>query len=127
MSVAWRQHLPPLIRAVARSYDAGARIELAWSVDRAAQVLFAIQRIPCAIVGGDILRATGRALAPNFENWHCEIEREEPWPDYVRRSSEEATRYLAGLYPVRSLWFTPICTLAPTAAQRLKVLVHRSP
>lgn len=93
-------------------------------MDRSAQVLSAIQRIPCAIAGGDIFGATGRVLTPTFENWRCEIERGEAWPDYVRRSSAQAAQYLSGLRRTRPLWFIPVCTLEPTPAQRLGAHAH---
>jgi hypothetical protein len=120
MSRPWRHLLPPLVRAAARPLDVGGGVVLAWPVKRAMQVVSATQRIPCAILGGDIFEANGERLVPAYANWSCDIERSETWGAYMRRSNAEAAKYLSTLSKTKSLWFVPICTLDPTAAQLLK-------
>src|ERR1700733_4860920 len=120
MSVHWRQHLSPLVRSAARQLDTGNRIELASPVSRASQALFAIRRIPCAIVGGDIFRARGAKLIPTYDHWECILGRWESWGAYSRRTCDEAALYLSKLSLFTRLWFVPICTQHPSASQQFR-------
>jgi hypothetical protein len=95
-------------------------VVLAWQVKRAAQVLSALEKIPCAILGGDIFEANAESLVPTYSNWSCDIERSESWGAYIRRSNIEAAQYLSALPRTKPLWFVPGCTLDPTAAQLLQ-------
>ena len=120
VSRPWRHLLPPLVRAAARSLDVGRSVALSWQVKRAAQVLAAMEKIPCGILGGDIFESNGARLVPAYVNWSCDIERSEPWGTYMRRSNAEAAKYLSTLPKAKPLWFVPVCTLDPTAAQLLQ-------
>jgi hypothetical protein len=100
--------------------DTGGSIVLAWQVKRAKQVLSAMEKIPCAILGGDIFEPNGANLVPAYVNWSCDIARSEAWGDYIRRSNVEAANYLSALPRAKPLWFVPVCTLDPTAAQLLQ-------
>jgi hypothetical protein len=100
--------------------DVGGGVVLSWQVKRAAQVLAATEKIPCAILGGDIFEPNGARLVPSYVNWSCDIERSETWGAYMRRSNAEAAKYLSTLPKTNSLWFVPVCTRDPTAAQHLQ-------
>jgi hypothetical protein len=117
MSLHWRQHLSPLVRSAARQLDTGGRIELAWQVTRAPQILYALRRIPCAVLGGDVFSARGAELIPTYDHWECRIARSESWGVYSRRSCGEAALYLSKLPRFRGLWFVPVCAQRPAATQ----------
>lgn len=116
-SIQWRQHLPPLVRAAAKSVDAGPTVGLAWSIARTPQVLAALRKIPCAIPGGDILELRAQRFLPTRRSWHCGSLGGEGWAEYVSRSHAEAADYLSRLSQQESLWFVPLCTLEPSVAQ----------
>lgn len=47
-----------------------------------------------AVLGGSVLEESDGALRFRVENWSCEPAGSEPFPDYSRRSVEQALSYL---------------------------------
>lgn len=70
----------------------------AWYREHIFQVLDALRDTDWAVLGGDVLRVAGQQIEYTFANWHSDLRSGERRKEFVTRSIEEATFYIAN-YP----------------------------
>lgn len=75
--------------------------DLAWSKEDAQALINSIMKDRVGILGGDVYKIESNRLEPLYDNWSCEIMKNESQEEYYLRSKIESLKYIEN-YPVQS-------------------------